>query len=375
MILLVHGVGRLGGAERSLLEWSAAASAAGAVFSACVPPGALADAFAARGVPVAPIPPLPLHRFRGNPFRLAREVLLLVRAATRVRRAIRRFVPDRIVANGLPAALAAVLAAPAGIAVDWHVRDLAFPRRAAVFAARRCASLVAISCAVEARMRDILPPSLRARVACVPNGIDLDGLLARRPGRAAARRALGLPADAPVVGMLAQDVPWKRRDRFAAMAGLLAPRVPDLHFAVAGPSPDARPASAASPSPSTLPPQFHVFGEVDGALFLDALDILVHPTDREPFGRVLCEAMALGIPVVAVDAAGPAEIVENGVSGILVPASGEVPQALAAAVEGLLADRAKAAALAAAASCRVRERFSIRRFALAVATGAASPVP
>jgi glycosyltransferase involved in cell wall biosynthesis len=52
---------------------------------------------------------------------------------------------------------------------------------------------------------------------------------------------------------------------------------------------------------------------------LNAADLLVLPSVREQFGLVLIEAMACGLPVVAVDAHGPAGIVEPGRTGWLVP--------------------------------------------------------
>jgi glycosyltransferase involved in cell wall biosynthesis len=68
---------------------------------------------------------------------------------------------------------------------------------------------------------------------------------------------------------------------------------------------------------------------------LAALDVLVHcPREPEPFGRVLAEAMAIGRPVVAARSGGIPEIVEDGVSGVLVTPR-DVP-AFAAAVLKLL---------------------------------------
>ena len=63
---------------------------------------------------------------------------------------------------------------------------------------------------------------------------------------------------------------------------------------------------------------------------LNAADVLVLPSVREQFGQVLVEAMACGLPVVAVDAHGPGEIVEDGETGWLVPPDDE--EALAAAL-------------------------------------------
>ena len=60
----------------------------------------------------------------------------------------------------------------------------------------------------------------------------------------------------------------------------------------------------------------------DGTVHMQLMDAMANASDHEPFGIVLLEAMALGVPVVAVAAGGPAEIVEDGVLGLLVPRAG-----------------------------------------------------
>lgn len=52
---------------------------------------------------------------------------------------------------------------------------------------------------------------------------------------------------------------------------------------------------------------------------LAAMDTLVHPTYREGFGMVLQEAMAMEVPIITTDIPGPSEVIEDGVSGALVP--------------------------------------------------------
>jgi glycosyltransferase involved in cell wall biosynthesis len=71
-------------------------------------------------------------------------------------------------------------------------------------------------------------------------------------------------------------------------------------------------------------------GHADLPSGLNAADLLVLPSVREQFGQVLVEAMACGLPVIAVDAHGPAEIVDAGETGWLVPPDDE--EALAAAI-------------------------------------------
>jgi glycosyltransferase involved in cell wall biosynthesis len=81
----------------------------------------------------------------------------------------------------------------------------------------------------------------------------------------------------------------------------------------------------------------------------------------EPFGLVTVEAMAAGRPVVAYEGGAMTEIIENGVSGVIVP-RGDVP-ALTAAVLDLLQDEEKARRIGRAARTRVEAEFTYQRMA------------
>ncbi len=98
-----------------------------------------------------------------------------------------------------------------------------------------------------------------------------------------------------------------------------------------------------------------------------ALDVMVVPSRvirkgacivTEGFGRVAIEAMAVGVPVVASDAGGLKEIIEPGVSGVLVPTGNSA--AVAEAVIELLRDRKKADAIRSAAKSRFEALYSTR---------------
>ena len=65
----------------------------------------------------------------------------------------------------------------------------------------------------------------------------------------------------------------------------------------------------------------------DTESFISGLDIVVHTARNEPFGRIVAEAMCLGTAVVAYDCGGPAEIITNGETGLLVP-HGDVDEAV-----------------------------------------------
>ena len=94
---------------------------------------------------------------------------------------------------------------------------------------------------------------------------------------------------------------------------------------------------------------------------LAGLDVLVCPSDHEPFGMIVLEALAAGTPVVASDSGGPAEILEPDRSGLLFP-TGDA-RALAEAVIRVLEDDGLRARLAEGGRRRVRERFASARYA------------
>jgi glycosyltransferase involved in cell wall biosynthesis len=93
----------------------------------------------------------------------------------------------------------------------------------------------------------------------------------------------------------------------------------------------------------------HVPWQENAAGLMRHLDVLVAPSHQEPFGTVLSEAMAVGTPVVATRVGGLAEVVDDGVTGLLVEPGD--PDALAAAVLEVL-DRREAMGAAARQAAR-----------------------
>lgn len=87
---------------------------------------------------------------------------------------------------------------------------------------------------------------------------------------------------------------------------------------------------------------------------LSRLDVAVHAsTIPEPFGQVVTEAMAAGLPVVAADAGGPSRIITDGVDGLLTP-PGDA-RGLSAALQRIASEPGLAAGLGAAARLRARD--------------------
>lgn len=89
--------------------------------------------------------------------------------------------------------------------------------------------------------------------------------------------------------------------------------------------------------------------------YMAMFDILTHPTYREGFGKVLQEAMGMSLPIITTDVPGPSEVVEDGVSGILVEVKN--PDALAEKMEELLINPAMREKLSKAGRNRAETYF------------------
>src|SRR5262245_25673992 len=106
-----------------------------------------------------------------------------------------------------------------------------------------------------------------------------------------------------------------------------------------------------------LPVMFSGFVELPE--FFDAIDVLLVPSWEEPFGIVLLEAMASGIPVISTAAGGPLDIIRNGENGLL--AQPRNPSALAEAVGQLSRDPSLRSCVIQNALDRVKAEYDISR--------------
>ena len=192
---------------------------------------------------------------------------------------------------------------------------------------RRADVVLAASGAVARRLS-----GLGAQVAYPP--VDLDPPLASPPWQT---------AGGPVVGFVGRLEPRKGPLDLVRAAPLIKGGVPGTRVVVVGDDPYATdPGYTRAVIES---PEIEHYPWVDNAPgLMRHLDVLVLPSYEEPFGTVLAEAMAVGTPVVATRVDGLPEVVADGVTGRLV-APGH-PEALAAAVLEVLADRERMSAAA-----------------------------
>ena len=175
------------------------------------------------------------------------------------------------------------------------------------------------------------------------------------------RRALKLPEEATLVGMVANLAPMKGQEFLIRAVGLLAKRFQDLHCLLVGGGDrsfvqhlQALTADLGIANRVIFPGH-----QEDVRPYLIAMDLFVLSSLSEAFGIALIEAMAFEKPVVASRVGGIPEVVENGVTGILVPPGDE--KSLAEVIGSLLANPQKSKEMGRAGGNRVANLFSLEK--------------
>lgn len=144
------------------------------------------------------------------------------------------------------------------------------------------------------------------------------------PAPSNVRDQLGLPTDVPLIGMVGRLQHWKGMHVLIDAMPHVLHAYSKAHCVIVGGHHDLEP-----DYPPALQDQVSSLGIQDRVTFagfqrnvpewMQAMDVVVHASDHEPFGIVIIEAMALAKPVVAGDAGGPREIITDGVNGLLAP--------------------------------------------------------
>ncbi len=168
-----------------------------------------------------------------------------------------------------------------------------------------------------------------------------------------------LPADRRIILCVANLIHYKGHLDLLAAAAAVLPAFPDAALVLVGEG-SVRGAIEEAVARSGLQGRVQLLGRrEDVPALLAAADLFVLPSHEEGFPNALLEAMAYGLPVVATAVGGTLEIVEDGVSGILVPPRS--PAALAQAIATLLGDPAAARRMGQAGRARAAKLFPLDR--------------
>lgn len=173
-------------------------------------------------------------------------------------------------------------------------------------------ALLGVSNAVRDDLRACLPGWPAERIETLYNRIDVATVQAEQVSREAAREFLGLPPDAWVVGNVGRLHPDKDQATLIRGFALALPRLPAgslLAIMGRGRLESSLKALAAELG---IAEQVRFLGQVpQGRRYFKAFDVFALTSDHEPFGMVLLEAMAAGVPAICSNCGGGREVVEG----------------------------------------------------------------
>ncbi|MBL9176149.1 MAG: glycosyltransferase family 4 protein [Verrucomicrobiales bacterium] len=291
-------------------------------------------------------------------------------ASKRLRDILAGFKPDAVISCSPPDHLAAGMAAAAhGIPSLWWVNENLSPdffgwpaRRAFVSEAIAHATrLIPVShFGKSALVRAGIP---EGRISVIHNGIPLRDY--RRSASTLLRDQLRIKPGEPLIGLLGKITPWKGAEFFIEIAARWASERRPGRFLIVGPIAEEDESFAA-----TLRDLVRKRGLTDRISFppppakdattLSQLDVLLHCSVKpEPFGRIIIEGMAVGVPVIAARDGGVPEIITPGVDGGLAR-PGDLEDYVAQ-LTALLGNGPMRSAWVAAARSTVQQRFTLER--------------
>jgi glycosyltransferase involved in cell wall biosynthesis len=352
-ILYIHGIGTIGGAERDLLavlraldrnKWEP--------HCACPPDTLLSDRLAKEGIP--------LHSLALGPWRKWYSPFIRGRDVRNLRALIAQVAPALIHVNDIwwmPHTIAALHAAgELRRPVVAHVRQEIEPDKVRRYRLDSAEEVVAISRQVEQALigGGVAPGAVQT----IYSGLELP-TTAPTIDRTALCRALGLSADAVLLGTVAHLFPRKGYDVMLQALPRIIQDIAAVHYVIVGSGENSYERQLKTLAARLgITDHVHFVGfQEDVTPFLSALSLYVHPARMEGFGIAVVEALAAGKAVVATKVGGLPEVVEHGRTGLLV--AGDHPEELGTAILSLLHDDARRKAMGERAAQAARERFDL----------------
>jgi glycosyltransferase involved in cell wall biosynthesis len=216
------------------------------------------------------------------------------------------------------------------------------------FALRSTKKLIYVSDATSKHHQQMLKMA-EARYMTIYNGIDLTHFQSQKPRKIVAQE-LGFPTDKPLVVMVGVMRPGKGHTVVIDAARQL----PHVNFLLAG---DGESAASIKDYAAGMENVIFLGTRPDVPTILNAVDMLVLPSDMEALPTVLIEAGAASLPAIASAVGGVAEIIVDGLTGIIIPPQN--PAALVQAIQRLIADPALAEGMGKAAFERIQTTFTL----------------
>lgn len=177
---------------------------------------------------------------------------------------------------------------------------------------RKRLALLGVSDAVRDDMRVCLPGWSGERIETLYNRIDIAAVQAEQVSREAAREHLGLPQDAWIVGNVGRLHPDKDQATLIRGFAQALPQLPAGSLLAIMGSGKLEGALRELAAERGVSESVRLLGQVAGGRrYFKAFDLFALSSDHEPFGMVLLEAMAAGVPVIGTDCGGGREVVQG----------------------------------------------------------------
>jgi glycosyltransferase involved in cell wall biosynthesis len=252
-----------------------------------------------------------------------------------------------------------------GAPVVWHLHDIltanifsSTNRKIAVTLANWFATRVIVNSQATGEAF-LAAGGNRKLLRTVYNGFDSEKFDQINDNQATLREELGLPCDRPLIGMFSRLSYWKGQHILLEAAS----KLPDVHVLLVGEALFGEAAYTEKlkniAAQESLKGRVHWLGfRQDIPALMKACDAIAHcSTAPEPFGRVIVEAQLSKRPAIATIGGGTSEIIENGVTGLLIPPND--PQLLADAMQEIFSDLGATQRIVETAYIQAQAKFSI----------------
>lgn len=308
----------------------------------------------------------PLKRYRKNPFKLLRKIILRLAYFFKIVACILKFKPKVLYLNSIRCGTAATAGFLLNKKIVWHIRgfeDLFSNKLKGIrlYLIKLLSSKIIVLSNSEKEMlvNFFKSKKLENKIAVIPNGIEMLVNISRIK-KDDIIKDIDL-SEKNIIGTIGHVAPWKGTDIFVKIALKLIRRGVNVIFLHLGPVHDSYNdfyQKLLELSKEILNEKLFFLGYKENILdYLNLFDIFFFPTRSEGFPRVVLEAMFLGKPVLTTAITGNLDMIENNKSGILVKKDDE--RQMLVELERLINDKDLRLFLGENARKRVIENYNI----------------